>query len=146
VVRDPVQTLSSEGVWTAKTTKWHEKLERRGRPWRCLSCVSWPIAHFVVQTSDLGAAMCMAGNVPCARFCTASTGATGGSTGQGQYNETYSYNAIGNLMSKGGVTYTYPDSGEFSVRPHAVTSTSNGGSFSYNSNPTPLRSGDCAAT
>jgi hypothetical protein len=44
------------------------------------------------------------------------------------------------------VTYTYPASGASSVRPHAVTATSNGGAFSYNANPTPLRCGDCAAT
>jgi hypothetical protein len=54
------------------------------------------------------------------------------------------YNEIGNLTSKGGVTYTYPSPG--SARPHAVTGTSNGGSFSYDYNPTPLRYGDYAGT
>ena len=70
-----------------------------------------------------------------------SASATGGSTGQGhaERSETYSYNVIGNLTSKGGVTYTYPASGASSVRPHAVSSTSNGGAFSYDANPTPLR-------
>jgi YD repeat-containing protein len=63
-----------------------------------------------------------------------SASAMGGSAGQGQYTESYTYNAIGNLMSKGGVTYTYPASGPTSVRPHAVTGTSNGGAFSYNAN------------
>ncbi len=63
-----------------------------------------------------------------------SASASGGSGGQGQYSESYSYNAIGNLMSKGGVNYTYPASGQGSVRPHAVSSTSNGGSFSYDNN------------
>ena len=60
--------------------------------------------------------------------------ATGGNAGQGQYSEAYSYNAIGNLTSKGGVSYTYPASGGSSVRPHAVSSTGNGGSFSYDAN------------
>jgi hypothetical protein len=75
-----------------------------------------------------------------------SAAAAGGSAGQGQYTESYTYNSIGNLTSKGGVIYTYPASGASSVRPHAVTATSNGGAFSYNANPTPLRCGDCAAT
>ncbi len=63
-----------------------------------------------------------------------SASAAGGSAGQGQYSESYTYNAIGNLTNKGGVTYTYPTSGPTSVRPHAVTGTSNGGTFSYDNN------------
>lgn len=42
------------------------------------------------------------------------------------YDESYTYNAIGNLTAKGPkgrlVTYTYPASGANSTRPHAVTS------------------------
>jgi hypothetical protein len=56
----------------------------------------------------------------------------------------YPHNKIGNLTSKGGVTYTYPAAGN--AQPHAVTGASNGGSFSYDDNPTPLRYGDYAAT
>jgi RHS repeat-associated protein len=61
-----------------------------------------------------------------------SASAAGGDAGQGQYDESYTYNEIGNLTSKGGVTYTYPAAG--SARPHAVTGTSNGGSFSHDDN------------
>ncbi|MBC7260588.1 MAG: RHS repeat protein, partial [Chloroflexi bacterium] len=54
------------------------------------------------------------------------------------YTATYAYNAIGNLTSKteNGVTwsYTYPNSGPGSVRPHAVSSLSNGWSYQYNAN------------
>jgi len=46
--------------------------------------------------------------------------AAGGSAGQGQYSESYSYNLIGNMTSKSGVSYTYPPSGDVSERPHAV--------------------------
>jgi RHS repeat-associated protein/uncharacterized repeat protein (TIGR01451 family) len=48
----------------------------------------------------------------------ASASATGGSAGQGQYSESYTYDGIGNLTSKAGVSYTYPAAG--SARPHAV--------------------------
>jgi RHS repeat-associated protein len=61
-----------------------------------------------------------------------SASAAGGSAGQGQYDESYTYNEIGNLTSKGGVTYTYPTPG--SPQPHAVTGASNGGSFVYDYN------------
>jgi len=40
---------------------------------------------------------------------------TGGNTGQGQYSEVYTYNAIGNLTRKGDLLYDY-----YSNRPHAV--------------------------
>ena len=50
------------------------------------------------------------------------------------YNETYQYYPIGNLKNKNGVEYTYPASGQGSVRPHAVGSTTGGGSFGYDSN------------
>ena len=39
--------------------------------------------------------------------------------GAGGYTDSYSYNASGNLLSKGGQRYTYPASGLNSVRPHA---------------------------
>jgi len=42
---------------------------------------------------------------------------------------TYSYDQIGNILSKEGVSYTYAG-----TRPHAVTSTSNGKSYSYDAN------------
>ncbi|MBU1749716.1 MAG: hypothetical protein KKA73_18690, partial [Chloroflexi bacterium] len=52
----------------------------------------------------------------------------------GSYNRSYQYNAIGNLTNKAGMTLTYPASGPASARPHAVTSTSAGGSFGYDAN------------
>src|SRR5690606_34513302 len=64
--------------------------------------------------------------------------AAGGSAGQGQYSESYTYNSIGNMTSKGWVTYVYPLSGENSVRPHAVSTTTIGatvqGNFIYDAN------------
>ncbi len=49
------------------------------------------------------------------------------------YTQVYTYDAIGNLLSRShGVTvttYAYPESGQVGVRPHAVTATSNGGSY-----------------
>ena len=62
------EVLQVQGVRTTKTTTWHEKHERRVLPRRSLSCVSWPFAHFVVQTPGLGAAMCMADDVPAQNF------------------------------------------------------------------------------
>ena len=59
---------------------------------------------------------------------------TGGGAGQGQYIEGYTYYPIGNLWTKGVVTYTYPPSGAGSVRPHAVTSTTAGGVYEYDDN------------
>jgi RHS repeat-associated protein len=52
--------------------------------------------------------------------------ATGGSAGL--YTETYTYNQIGNLMSKGGVSYSYGSS-----KPHAVTAVATS-TFSYDAN------------
>jgi RHS repeat-associated protein len=43
----------------------------------------------------------------------------------GAYSESYSYNQIGNMLSKNGSSYTYPSNG---VRPHAVSAV---GSTSY---------------
>jgi RHS repeat-associated protein/uncharacterized repeat protein (TIGR01451 family) len=47
----------------------------------------------------------------------------------GGYSESYTYNQIGNMMGKAGVSYTYPTAG--SDRPHAVSSLSNGKSYTY---------------
>ncbi|MBU1879441.1 MAG: hypothetical protein KJ734_10870 [Chloroflexi bacterium] len=52
----------------------------------------------------------------------------------GAYSRSYQYNPIGNLTHKAGVALTYPASGPASARPHAVTSTSGGGSLSYDAN------------
>ncbi|MEJ5310984.1 MAG: carbohydrate binding domain-containing protein, partial [Anaerolineae bacterium] len=61
--------------------------------------------------------------------------------GQG-YNQTYSYNAIGNLMTRDAFVYTYnaptPDSGCSAgtpiTKPHAVQTVSSLGSFTYDCN------------
>ena len=58
------------------------------------------------------------------RLVTASTNAAG----TGQYNHTYGYNAIGNLTSYAGSSYTYGSS-----KPHAVTSAF-GFSYAYDAN------------
>jgi len=54
------------------------------------------------------------------------------------YTATYAYNPIGNLTesNESGVSwsYTYPDSGPGSVRPHAVSSLSNGYTYQYDGN------------
>jgi RHS repeat-associated protein len=47
----------------------------------------------------------------------------------GAVQQGYTYNEIGNIASFAGVTYSYPAPGQ--GRPHAVTGTSAGGSFSY---------------
>jgi RHS repeat-associated protein len=64
--------------------------------------------------------------------------ASGITGGPAAYTTSFSYNAIGNLMSKAGFTYAYPASGPTSVRPHAVTCTNwtgsscgAGASYSY---------------
>lgn len=53
------------------------------------------------------------------------------------YDESYTYNAIGNLTAKGPTrglaTYTFPASGAGSVRPHAVTSVG-AASYGYDAN------------
>ncbi len=52
--------------------------------------------------------------------------ADGGSAGQGQYSlETYTYNSIGNMTSKGGLSYSYPTAED--PRPHAVRRVSGSG-------------------
>jgi len=58
--------------------------------------------------------------------------ATGGSNGL--YGESYTYDPTGNLLSKGGVSYTCPAPGPGSVRPHAVTSLSTGWTYQYDAN------------
>ncbi|MCU0521866.1 MAG: RHS repeat-associated core domain-containing protein [Anaerolineae bacterium] len=59
-------------------------------------------------------------------------------TGTLGYTQAYTYNAIADLLGKSDVgTYTYPDSGESSVRLHAVvtvTRTSGNWSFGYDAN------------
>ena len=48
-------------------------------------------------------------------------------------DEVYTYNKLGNLMSKTGKgSYSYPATG--SAHPHAVTSTSDGQSYVYDAN------------
>ena len=47
----------------------------------------------------------------------------------GAAQQQFGYNEIGNIATFAGVTYTYPAPGQ--PRPHAVTGTANGGSFSY---------------
>ncbi len=56
----------------------------------------------------------------------------------GSYSRNYQYNPIGNLTNKAGVTLSYPNPG--SVRPHAVITTTQGGSFSYDANGNPSTS------
>jgi YD repeat-containing protein len=49
------------------------------------------------------------------------------------YDETYTYNKLGNLTSKTGKgSYSYPATG--SAHPHAVTSTSDGQTYAYDAN------------
>lgn len=53
------------------------------------------------------------------RLVSASAGGFAG--GPASYSRTYTYDTIGNLLSKDGRTYSYPASGPTSVRPHAAT-------------------------
>jgi RHS repeat-associated protein len=56
-------------------------------------------------------------------------------TGNGQYSQTYQYNAIGNITSTSrSGNYSYSSSGAASVRPHAVISTTGGYSYTYDAN------------
>ena len=48
----------------------------------------------------------------------------------GAFTETYAYNAIGNMMSKAGLTYNYSDT----LHKHAVTGLSDGSSYQYDAN------------
>jgi RHS repeat-associated protein len=52
-------------------------------------------------------------------------------------SETYAYDAIGNILTKGGVTYTYNDV----LHPSVVTSTSDGKTFQYDPNGNMLNGG-----
>jgi YD repeat-containing protein len=56
---------------------------------------------------------------------------------QGDYSESYTYDGIGNLTSKGGVAYDYDGSGHPHDQPHAVTGTGSGDSFTYDENDGP---------
>ncbi len=60
----------------------------------------------------------------------------------------YSYNAIGNILTKASVTYTYGATGQTCGRlmPHAVTSTSDGKSYSYDCNGNLVADGDRTLT
>jgi YD repeat-containing protein len=61
------------------------------------------------------------------------TGARTTGGGEGQYDESYTYNEIGNLTSKNGIAYRYPDQ-PGQPRPHAVTDLSDGSHFDYDAN------------
>lgn len=65
---------------------------------------------------------------------------------EGQYSESYGHpgsgGKIGNLTSKGGVSYGYNDG----AHKHAVTHLGGDQKYWYDGNPTPLRIRDCAAT
>ena len=56
------------------------------------------------------------------------------------YDESYSYDVVGNLTSKAGWSYVYPASGAGSVRPHAV-STVGGYPYTYDNNGNLLSGG-----
>jgi RHS repeat-associated protein len=62
--------------------------------------------------------------------------------------ETYSYNTIGNLLSKAGVSYTYGATGQTCNRlmPHAVTGTSDGKTYTYDCNGNLLADGQRTLT
>ena len=53
--------------------------------------------------------------------------------GNGRYTEVYTYTAVGNFVSKGGVTQWYSDT----AHKHAVTGLSNGATFVYDDNGNP---------
>ncbi|CAG1007425.1 partial tRNA(Glu)-specific nuclease WapA, partial [Anaerolineales bacterium] len=57
------------------------------------------------------------------------TNAATTAVGNGQYSEGYTYNAIGNILSKGSATYQYTDT----LHKHAVT-TAGSNSYSYDAN------------
>jgi RHS repeat-associated protein len=59
--------------------------------------------------------------------------------------QTYAYNAIGNLTSKAGTTYTYPASGASSVRPHTPSQVG-ATAYSYDGNGNLLNDGGRAYT
>jgi YD repeat-containing protein len=66
-------------------------------------------------------------------------------TATGPYGEpSHTYSAIGNLLSKAGVAYTYGATGQTCGRPmpHAVTSTSDGKSYSYDCNGNTVSDGE----
>ncbi|RPJ39028.1 MAG: hypothetical protein EHM35_03240, partial [Planctomycetaceae bacterium] len=57
-------------------------------------------------------------------------GWTSGAGTWGQYDESSTYNDIGNMITKAGVTYTYDNA----AHKHAVSSTGTGGLFNYDAN------------
>jgi len=58
-----------------------------------------------------------------------------GDAGSGNYSESYTYNEIGNIMSRNGVAYTY------GAKPHAVTSVGSV-SYTYDANGNMITRGD----
>jgi RHS repeat-associated protein len=66
---------------------------------------------------------------PLDRLVSATPYAIEGVTTTLNYTQTYSYNAIGNFITKAGVTQVYS-----ATQPHAVRSLSNGASFQYDAN------------
>ena len=46
----------------------------------------------------------------------------------------YAYDQIGNILSKEGVSYTYTDSSGATIKPHAVKSTTDGKTYTYDAN------------
>ena len=69
----------------------------------------------------------------CAVATVGSSSCVGGST----FNQTYTFDLIGNLTTKAGVAYTYPTNG---VRPHAVA-TVGGQAYTYDANGNVLTGG-----
>ncbi len=63
-------------------------------------------------------------------------------------SHSYSYNPIGNILTKAGVTYTYGATAQTCNRlmPHAVTSTSDGKSYTYDCNGNMLSDGERTLT
>ncbi len=63
-------------------------------------------------------------------------------------SHSYSYNTIGNILIKAGVTYTYGATAQTCSRlmPHAVTSTSDGKSYTYDCNGNMLSDGERTLT
>ncbi len=70
-------------------------------------------------------------------------------TATGPYgSHSYAYSSIGNLLSKAGMTYTYGATGQTCNRlmPHAVTSTSDGKTYTYDCNGNLLADGERTVT
>jgi RHS repeat-associated protein len=91
--------------------------------------------YFAIKTGDEASNWSAVSNSPSATTSAGSASSETESFGydildrltsvSGAYSESYSYNQIGNMLSKNGSSYTYPSNG---VRPHAVSAV---GSTSY---------------